>query len=267
MSTVDGETATLTRPEATPDAAIRVRDLVLDYPLGPLVRGSLKSAVFSMFSRRQDEAAPQTIRALDGVSFDVRYREHIGVIGRNGSGKSTLLRALAGIYPATSGEIHLNGRVQGLFDITFGFESEATGRENILYRGLVMGLSPAQIREREAEIVAFADIGEFIDYPTRTYSSGMSVRLAFAISTFLNGDILLFDEMLAAGDAAFQERVAVRMNSLVEGAGVIVLVSHDMATVKRVCPRTIWLRKGRIVADGPSEEVCDRYIAESVADG
>lgn len=263
---MDVATSLSSKSEAAGGVAVRVRDLVLDYPLGGLSRGSLKSALFSVLLGRRESARPQTIRALDGVSFDVRYREHVAVIGRNGSGKSTLLRALAGIYPATSGEIRVNGRVQGLFDITFGFESEATGRENILYRGLVMGLSPAQIAAREAEIIAFADIGEFIDYPTRTYSSGMSVRLAFAISTFLSGDILLFDEMLAAGDASFQERVAVRLNSLIEGAGVIILVSHDMATVKRICPRTIWLRKGKIVADGPSEDVCERYIRESAED-
>ena len=180
-----------------------------------------------------------------------------------GSGKSTILRALAGIYPTSGGSIEIDGTIQGMFDIGLGFEHEATGRENITYRGLVMGLSPAQVMEREEEIISFADIGEFIDYPVRTYSTGMIVRLAFAISTYLQGDILLLDEMLSAGDARFNDKAAARMESLVDSASVVVLVSHSMETIRRVCPRCIWLNKGKVLLDGDSAAVTKVYEESS----
>lgn len=243
---------------------VRVRNATLDYPLGPLIRGSLKSHLFSLFGSRQRVGAEvEYVRALDGVSFTVNYGDRLGVIGKNGSGKSTLLRALAGVYPLSGGDISITGSVQGMFDIGLGFEHEATGRENILYRGLVMGMSPAQIRAREQEIIEFADIGHFIDLPVRTYSSGMSVRLAFAISTYLQGDILLLDEMLGAGDAAFQAKAAARMQSIVGSAPALVLVSHDMGVIQSVCTRVIWLNKGRIVREGEPAEVVAQYLAET----
>jgi len=261
MRRMDGSTAAFTRSNAAvSDLGISVRDAVLEYPLGPLARGSMKSQLFSLFGSKRPEAEVEFIRALNGVSFELHNGDRLGVIGQNGSGKSTLLRALAGIYPLASGQIEVRGRVQGMFDIGLGFEPEATGRENILYRGLVMGLSPAEVREREREIIDFAAIGPFIDLPIRTYSTGMAVRLAFAISTYLQGEILLLDEMLGAGDASFQKKARDRMNSLLEAAKIMVLVSHDMGTIRSICPRTIWLRGGRIVADGPSEVVIDSYL-------
>jgi lipopolysaccharide transport system ATP-binding protein len=243
-------------------AQIKVVDATLDYPLGPLTRASLKSHLFGLFGARdRGKANVEYVRALDGVSFEVAYGERLGVIGKNGSGKSTLLRALAGVFPLSGGEIHVHGVVQGMFDIGLGFEHEATGRENILYRGLVMGLSPAQIRAREDEIVDFADIGHFIDLPVRTYSSGMSVRLAFAISTYLQGDILLLDEMLGAGDAAFQAKAKARMQSIVSSAGALVLVSHDLSVIRSVCSRVLWLDAGKIVAEGEPAAIVAQYLA------
>lgn len=246
--------------------AIRVVAATLDYPMSPLKQRSIKSAIFGLFGPyRERHPLPQYVRALDAVSFSVRPGERVGIIGRNGSGKSTLLRAIAGIYPITSGTISVDGTIQGMFDIGLGFEPEATGRENILYRGLVMGLSPTEVREREEGIVRFADLGDFIDFPVRTYSSGMVVRLAFSISTYLQGDILLLDEMLAAGDASFIEKAAARMNSLVDSASVVLLVSHSMATIRRVCPRCIWLDKGKIIFDGDSESATRMYEEGSIA--
>jgi lipopolysaccharide transport system ATP-binding protein len=240
---------------------VRVVNATLDYPLGPLTRASLKSHLFGLLGQKdRKRITTEYVRALDGISFSVGYGDRLGVIGKNGSGKSTLLRALAGVFPLSGGEIHITGTVQGMFDIGLGFEPEATGRENILYRGLVMGMSPQQIRDREAEIVEFADIGGFIDLPVRTYSSGMSVRLAFAISTYLQGDILLLDEMLGAGDAAFQAKAAARMQSIVQSAGALVLVSHDMGVIRSVCNRVIWLDSGKIIAEGDPGEMVDRYL-------
>jgi lipopolysaccharide transport system ATP-binding protein len=249
----------------TVDAAkVKVTDLVLDYPLGPLLRGSLKSHLFGLFGARELKSQIEYVRALNGISFELAHGDRLGVIGRNGAGKSTLLRALAGVYPLAAGRIDIYGSVQGMFDIGLGFEVEATGRENILYRGLVMGLDPDQIRAREAEIVDFADIGEFIDLPVRTYSSGMAVRLAFAISTYLQGDILLLDEMLGAGDAGFQAKAQARMQSVVNSANILVLVSHDMSVIQSICSRVIWLDKGKIIADGEPADIIAQYHAAAL---
>jgi len=224
-------------------------------------RGSLKAGLFSVLGGpRSRVPQAQMLRALNNITFKVNSGDRLGIIGSNGSGKSTMLRMIAGIYPPSSGRLEIQGRVQGMFDIGLGFEPEATGRENILYRGLTMGMKPAEIKEREAEIVDFASIGSFIDLPVRTYSTGMAVRLAFAISTYLQGDILLLDEMLGAGDAAFQAKANARMKSLVERARLLILVSHDMHTIRTVCNRVIWLSRGRIVEDGSPNEVIEKYL-------
>lgn len=245
-------------------ASIKATSIQLDYPVGSLVRGSIKAELFSLFGAKQKAPEIEFVRALNNISFKVASGERLGVIGRNGSGKSTLLRAIAGIYPITGGVMEVQGRIQGMFDITLGFEPEATGRENILYRGLVMGLSPEEVRERQEEIIEFAAIGAFVDLPVRTYSTGMAVRLAFAISTYMRGDILLLDEMLSAGDAGFVAKAQARMKSLVDSAQIVVLVSHDMGAIKNVCPRTIWLDRGRIVMDAATDEVVDAYLSQSV---
>ncbi|MBK8196754.1 MAG: ABC transporter ATP-binding protein [Acidobacteria bacterium] len=242
-------------------AHIGLDGVSLDYPSGPLVQRSLKSLLFKPFGISEAKAPVRTVRALDQVSFEIRHGERIGIVGRNGSGKSSFLRLVAGIYPPSEGIVSVYGRIQGMFDISLGFEGEATGRENIIYRGLVMGLSALEIQSRSADIIAFADIGDFIDYPVRVYSSGMAVRLAFAISTYLQGDILLIDEILGAGDASFQAKAAARMANLLDSASIVVLVSHDMATIRRVCSRCIWLDNGRVLADGDPDRVTEQYIS------
>ncbi len=243
--------------------SIIVRDAHLSYPVGPFLKGSLKSNLFRLFGyKEQDVPDIGYIKALAGVSFSVRHGERVGIIGRNGSGKSTMLRALAGVYPLDSGELAIEGRIQSMFEIGVGFESEATGRENVYYRGLVMGVKPSVIEERIEEIIQFADLGDFIDLPMRTYSSGMWVRLAFAISSYLDGDVLLIDEVFGAGDAAFVGRAIARMEALVETAGIVVFVSHDLGTLERLCPRTIWMAHGKIRMDGPSADVIAAYMAE-----
>jgi lipopolysaccharide transport system ATP-binding protein len=197
------------------------------------------------------------------VTLNIAAGERVGIIGRNGAGKSTLLRAIAGIYPLASGEVDVAGSLQSLFEIGLGFEGEATGRENILFRGLVMGCTPEFVRAREAEIVAFADLGEFIDMPIRTYSAGMVVRLAFAISSMLDADILLIDEVFGAGDAAFQAKAVRRLEQMIDRASIVVMVGHDLPTIEKVCSRAMWLDKGCIKVDGPSKDVVERYLSET----
>jgi lipopolysaccharide transport system ATP-binding protein len=239
--------------------AIEVTDARLIYPLGAYARGSLKSAMFSVFGHRDRTPKAAFVEAIRGVNIRIAAGERVALIGHNGSGKSTLLRALAGIYPLASGEMKVVGRIGTLLDIGLGFETESTGRENIYFRGMTLGYSRKQLRAAEQEIVDFADLGEFIDLPMRTYSSGMYVRLGFAVSTQFSPDILLVDEVFGAGDASFSKRAVDRMLNIVNNAGIFVLATHEMSLVERVCQRVIWLDRGLIVRDGPPNIVLPEY--------
>lgn len=241
--------------------AIQVKDCVLKYPIGAHVRGSLKSAVLGMFGHRERTPAAEYVDALRGVNIDIQQGERVALIGHNGSGKSTLLRAMAGVYPLASGDIRVSGRIGTLLDLGVGFEDEATGRENIYYRGMAMGHSRRLLAKHEKEIVEFCGLGDFIDLPVRTYSAGMYVRLAFAISTQFSPEVLLVDEVFGAGDAVFSERAVQRMMRIVNDAGIFVLATHDTTLVSRVCTRVIWLSSGHIVADGPTDSVIPEYTA------
>ncbi len=243
------------------DVVIDVENAVLSYPVRALTPTSIKSLLLSPFGARPDPL-PEFFEALRGVSFQVRRGERIGIIGRNGAGKSTLLRAIAGIYPLQSGSIRVNGEIRGLYDLGAGFEMEDTGRENIYLRGYLLGYSREEIAEMEEEIIRFAGLEEFIDMPLRTYSAGMQVRLAFAISTAMEGGILLIDEVLAAGDTDFVEKSQRRVLELVSKAECVLLVSHSLPWVEQLCTRVIWLEKGGIRADGSSKKVIEQYERE-----
>lgn len=250
------------RADGSPSTGIEVSDAVLRYPIGPYRRGSLKSSIMRLFGHRDPAAKVEFVTALRGVNLTIHHGERVGIIGRNGSGKSSLLRALAGVYPLQSGKIHVRGSIGTLLDISLGFETESTGRENIYNRGYAMGLTTSELKEHEAEIIKFADLGDFIDLPMRTYSTGMFVRLGFSISTQFTPDILLVDEVFGAGDASFGRRAHYRMQSITERAGIVVMVSHDLATLSNNCDRAIWLDSGRIIFDGPVEQTLERYQAE-----
>lgn len=241
---------------------ISLRDVYLDYPSTIYNRRSLKQEVFELLRLQKPQKLLSDVHALQGVTLEIREGERVGIIGSNGAGKSTSLKAMAGLYPITGGEIEVVGKIRSLLDLNTGFEIEATGRENILYRGLLLGESPESIREKTEEIIQFAELGEFIDYPIKTYSSGMIVRLAFAISTMIQGDILLLDEIFGAGDARFMKKATARIMTLIENAHILVFVSHDFATVKQICTRAIWLDHGTVVMDGPCEQVVDACCKE-----
>ncbi|WP_312976342.1 ABC transporter ATP-binding protein [Atlantibacter hermannii] len=199
------------------------------------------------------------VHALKNISLEIREGERVGLLGHNGAGKSTFLKTVAGLYPISSGKLEVSGKVRSLFDLSLGFEPDATGRENILYRGLLLGLTPKYMRRIQDEIVEFADLGEFIDYPIKTYSAGMQVRLAFAISTSVGGNILLLDEVIGAGDANFMIKAKKRITSLIEQAEILVLASHDFGTMKEICQRGIVFHKGDIVFDGPIVDAVSKY--------
>jgi lipopolysaccharide transport system ATP-binding protein len=239
--------------------AIEIENVTLRYPVGPFVSGSLKSSLMRVFGHREQTRQVEYVDALRGLNITVTLGERVGIVGRNGSGKSTMLRMLAGIYPVKQGSVKVVGQIGTLLDIGLGFESESTGRENIYYRGIAMGHSPAKLKQVEQEIIDFADIGDFIDLPMRTYSAGMSVRLGFAISTQLSPDVLLIDEIFGAGDGLFQERAARRIMEVVHHAGIVMLATHDLNLVERLCTRVIWLDAGQLIRDGATAAVMPQF--------
>jgi lipopolysaccharide transport system ATP-binding protein len=239
---------------------IHVKNATLSFPSSIYNALTLKEEVFKILNLGKRTRLLYDVVALKNVDFEIHEGEKVGIIGRNGAGKSTLLKAIAGIYPLIDGNIETAGRIRSLFELNLGFESEGTGRENIIYRGLLLGETPKGIKAKEEAIIEFAELGEFIDYPIKTYSAGMVVRLAFSISTSIGGDILLLDEILNAGDAAFQIKAKARMKELINDAKIIVLVSHDMTSIRTLCNRAIYLRDGRIAADGNPDDVIQVYL-------
>jgi lipopolysaccharide transport system ATP-binding protein len=197
--------------------------------------------------------------ALNQVSFAVRRGECWGIVGRNGSGKSTLLQIIAGTLQPTTGSVQVRGRVAALLELGSGFNPEFTGRENVFLNGAVLGLTSAQMTQKFSEIAAFADIGDFLEQPVKTYSSGMLMRLAFAVQTAVNPDVLIIDEALSVGDAPFQAKCFARLRHLLDQGCTILFVSHDVATVRTFCAQAVWLAQGRPEAQGAAHVVCDAY--------
>jgi ABC-type polysaccharide/polyol phosphate transport system ATPase subunit len=201
-----------------------------------------------------------SVRALNDVTLDIEDGERVGLIGANGAGKTTLLRVLAGIYSPTRGKFYSSGRISALLDVPVGLNPEATGRENIVLRGMYMNIHPRDMRSRVDEIVEFTELGPYIDMPARTYSSGMMVRLGFAISTCMPAEILLMDEWLSAGDARFLDKAQRRMEEFVGSSSIVVLASHSMDLLRTWCKRGIMLQHGRVAAQGPIDDVIAAYI-------
>src|SRR5215204_1445739 len=201
--------------------------------------------------------------ALRDVSFDVRHGEVVGIIGANGAGKSTLLKILSRITEPTSGRIEIRGRLGSLLEVGAGFDPELTGRENVYLNGAILGMERSEIRRRFDEIVEFSEVRRFIDTPVKRYSSGMYMRLAFAIAAHLEPEILLVDEVLAVGDAAFQKKCLGKMGEVAHAGRTVVFVSHNMDAIRRLCPHSLLLEQGQVVAEGDSESVIARYLAHS----
>lgn len=197
--------------------------------------------------------------ALKNINLSVAEGETLGIIGVNGSGKSTLLEMMAGVSQPTSGTIHVDGRIAPLIELGAGFHPELTGRENVFLNGIILGLSRQQVTAQFDEIVNFAEIPDFIDQPIKHYSSGMYLRLAFAVAVHTNPDILLMDEILAVGDTAFQKKCFAKMKSFQDQGKTIVFVSHDLNAVENFCQRAIWLEKGEIKAEGKAKKVVATY--------
>lgn len=252
---------------------IKVEDIAKSYRLGITGAGSFKKDLqhwwHGLFNSTESGSHPDVDEfwALKNVSFDIREGEVVGFIGKNGSGKSTLLKLISRIYPPTEGTISGRGKIVSLLEVGTGFHEELTGRENIYLNGEILGMSTRQIDERYEDIVAFSGVEKFIDTPVKRYSSGMYVRLAFAVAAHIDPDILIIDEVLAVGDAAFQEKCLAKIQEIASsGNKTIIFVSHDMNTVRRLCNRVMYLSEGKIIADGTPDAVIQKYLKKEQID-
>ncbi len=230
---------------------IELNNVTLKYRLLHDRSFSLKEKVInSLHKRKYTEKTSEEFLALDQISIKISQKERLGIIGKNGAGKSTLLKVISGILKPTQGTVTVDGMIQPLIEIAAGFNPEFTGRENIYLNGYMLGFTPQQIKAKEAEIIDFCDLEKFIDIPIKYYSSGMTVRLAFTIATSIEPEILLFDEMLSAGDASFINKAKSRLDTLVEKAKGVVIVSHDLNLIEQFCTRCLVINAGKIEFDG-----------------
>ena len=234
------------------ETAIEVKDLHISYR--NINRVSFKNLRNSMNQRKK------VFGAINGISLEVKRGEIVGLIGRNGSGKTTLLRAMAGIFAPNSGTINTYGNTISLLSIGVGFQSKLSGRENIFLSGLLLGYSEAMIREKLSEIIEFSELGDFIDMPVQTYSSGMYSKLAFSITAIMEPDIMLVDEVLSVGDAKFKKKSYNKMMELIaDNSRTVIIVSHSADVLRKLCNRAIWINKGKIVKQGDVNEVMEAY--------
>ena len=231
-------------------ALIEAENLVVEFPVFTNSHRSLKNTLLNATTGgRIAHAAGNKVlvRANDQLSFKIAEGERVGLLGHNGSGKTTLLRALAGAYEPTEGYLNVEGKVASLLDISLGMDVDASGYDNIFLRGIMMGLSPKEIKAKMIDIAEFTELGEYLDMPVRTYSSGMLLRLAFAVSTSVDADIIVMDEWLSVGDADFNEKAAKRLKSFVDNASILVIATHSEELLKNVCNRAVRLEHGQFV--------------------
>lgn len=245
------------------NASIHLRNVGVEFPVFNAWQHSFKNRVLSAVTggaidRKYDGSV--IVRGLQDINIKIEAGERVGLVGHNGAGKTTLLRVLSGIYAPTEGEAIINGECVSLINISLGIDPEATGRENIKLRSAMIGYTPKQMRDKVDEIIEFSGLGNFIDMPFRTYSSGMQLRLAFAVSTSIRPQILVLDEWLSTGDEEFKHRAEKRMKEVVDSTDILILASHSRQLLVENCNRMIWLEHGKVRMDGPSLEVLERYF-------
>lgn len=252
MATTKKITKKAKKKEEKKNIAVTVKDLHINY------RGLKKTSIRASWKNFGDKV--EVFQALKGVSFEVEEGKILGIIGQNGAGKSTMLRAIAGIFSPDKGSIDLHGRTISLLSIGVGFNKKLTGKENIYLSGMLLGFSEEEIAAKEKEIIEFADIGDFIKKPVKTYSSGMYSKLAFAITAILETDIMLIDEVLSVGDAKFKEKSYNKMKELISDTHrTVIIVSHSLGTINELCDEVLWLEKGEVIMKGSAEEVIPKY--------
>lgn len=242
-------------------ASIRLENVTVNFPIYDGASRSFRNRLMAVSTGGRIKASGQRIvvNAVDGLSMAIEHGDRVGLIGHNGAGKTTLLRVLAGIYMPVAGRVRIEGKVAPLFDTGFGMDMDATGYENIRVRGLYLGLTKGQLDAKIEEIVAFCDLGPFLNMPLRTYSAGMQTRLAFAVSTSIEPDILLLDEQIGAGDAAFMIKAQERLDALIARSGILVLASHSPGALQRMCTKAAVLEHGKLLFFGTVTEAQNIY--------
>lgn len=244
------------------DASIQVESVTVDFPIYSANRRSIKNQfIYHGTGGRvgRDAGNRLSVRALDDVSLALEHGDRVGVVGHNGAGKTTLLRVMAGVYEPVQGHVWRRGRTASLLNVSLGIDDDATGYENIMTRGLLLGLAPEEVRERAEEIAAFTELGDYLAMPAHTYSAGMRFRLGFAVCTCFEPEILLMDEWLSVGDRHFVEKAQQRLEEFVERAGILVLASQNANLLERVCTTGVLLDAGKVKANGPIDEVLRDY--------
>ena len=242
---------------------ISLKNVTVDIPIYNSQSRSLKKTVMGFASGGRiglSEKGFSVVRSLSNINLEIKDGERIGLLGPNGAGKSTLLRVLGGAYIPTSGEAEIGGKVGSLIDVSLGIVSESTGIENIYLRAALLQVPKKIVDEQLDSIISFTELGEFINMPVRTYSSGMHMRLAFAVSTMIRPEILLMDEWLSVGDQNFQRKAEKRLTELIESSSILVIASHSRNLIEKCCTRAIWLSNGQIKLDGEPKQVCDSYF-------
>lgn len=239
------------------DIMIRVDHVTMDFRMDVNRTTNLKEWVMNAL---QGKRKIEHFRALDDVCFTVERGEVLGLVGSNGAGKSTILKVISGIYKPTSGAACTQGRVVPMLELGCGFDMELSGRENILLNGAILGYSKEFLSQRLQEIIDYSELGEFIQMPLKTYSSGMLARLAFSVATVVKPDVLIVDEILAVGDERFQRKSRERMMELMSGGTTVLFVSHNLEQIRQMCDHVVWLDHGKVRAFGPTEEICQQYV-------
>lgn len=239
-------------------SSIEIENLSVRFPLYSATSRSLKSSMFSLFNR--DKKSIRYHDALSEVNLSIQPGDRVCLVGLNGAGKTTFLKTISGIIPPSSGKVIVDGSVSPLLDYATGFEMEMTGYDNIVARGLFLGFSAAQMREKREEIAEFSGLGKFLHEPVKTYSSGMFVRLAFAIVTSITPDILVVDEIVGAGDQAFADKAQKRMLGIIERGNIVIMATHSAPLAKQLCNKAAWFERGRLVDYGSAGSIIDAYI-------
>ena len=240
---------------------IKAKNITVCYRMAHDKIQSIKEYIVAVLKRKLKY---EEFVALEDINFEIRKGEVVGIIGNNGAGKSTLLKVISGILTPTKGSVELKGNVVPMLELGSGFDYDLTGSENIFLNGAILGYSESFLKSKYDEIVEFSELGEFINSPVRNYSSGMIMRLAFSIASQVNPDILIVDEILAVGDMAFQEKSYARMMELMSHGTTVLLVSHNIEQIRRLCDRVIWLDHGEIKAIGQTAEICDAYMSTQI---
>ena len=248
-------------PTIDDNVAIRVTNLSMDFKYSKDKIDSLNEYIIRTIKR--DKRKSRKVRVLDNINFEVKRGEKLGILGFNGAGKSTLLKIISGIYEPSEGEVKINGKIAPLLELSAGFDKNYTGRDNIYLNGAFLSMDKKYLDSKIDEIIEYSELGEYIDVPIKNYSKGMKAKLGFSIATLIEPDILIIDEILSVGDIKFRKKSGKKINEMMAEGVTVILVSHSIRQVKRICDRCIWIDDGKLVMEGPAEEVCNAYIEDA----